>query len=93
MLIALFLFAALVLFLLYLAAPTEILSAIAAGVIITIIVAAVCALSYLMVAGIFWLICWGFGLTIWSWRLSFGFWVAFELLCLLFKQASKGGKD
>lgn len=38
--------------------------------------------SYLVVAGIFWLICWAFGLAWFAWKTAFGIWLVLLLLWL-----------
>ena len=40
----------------------------------------VLAVSFFSTAGILWLINWAFGLTFWSWKTSFGIWLAISLL-------------
>lgn len=35
--------------------------------------------TYLVVAGIFWLICWAFGLACFSWKIAFGIWLVLLL--------------
>lgn len=39
-------------------------------------------LSYLFIAGVWWVICWCFDLSIWSWKTTFGVW----LICVLTNQ-------
>jgi hypothetical protein len=40
----------------------------------------VCTASFFATAGILWLINWAFGLSFWSWKVSFGVWLALALL-------------
>ena len=56
---------------------------------VAIILVAVCAISFFAVAGILYGICWAFNLTFWSWKASFGIWLAMFLLSSVF---SSGGK-
>lgn len=48
------------------------------GIILVLVIFAV--VTYLMVAGLFWLVCWCFALSCWSWKTAFGMW----LLCIMF---------
>lgn len=44
-------------------------------------------ISYLAIAGAWWVICWCFDLSIWSWRTTFGVWLA----CVLINQFNNMG--
>lgn len=44
-------------------------------------------LSYLFIAGAWWVVCWCFDLSIWSWKTTFGVWIA----CLLINQFNNMG--
>lgn len=91
MFIALFLFAALVLLLLFLAAPSEMLQMIGAVILLIIVFAVVEAASFGLVAGVFWLICWAFGLTIFSWKIAFGIWLVLEVVIAIGRAIFKRG--
>lgn len=44
-------------------------------------------LSYLFIAGVWWVICWCFDLSIWSWKTTLGVW----LICVLINQFNNMG--
>ena len=44
-------------------------------------------LSYLFVAGAWWVICWCFDLSIWSWKTTLGAWI----VCVLINQFNNMG--
>lgn len=48
------------------------------GIILVLTIFAI--VTYLMVAGLFWLVCWCFSLSFWSWKAALGMW----LLCIMF---------
>lgn len=37
-------------------------------------------LSYLFIAGAWWVICWCFDLSIWSWKTTLGAWIVYVLI-------------
>lgn len=47
----------------------------------------VLGLSYLFIAGAWWIVCWCFDLSIWSWKTTLGVWIA----CLLINQFNNMG--
>ncbi len=48
------------------------------AIILTLILFGV--VTYLIVAGLFWIVCWCFSLPYWSWKTAFGAWI----LCIMF---------
>lgn len=42
------------------------------------------AISFLVIAGLFWLICWAFSLTF-TWKVAFGIWLIWTLIYTLIK--------
>lgn len=80
---------AIVLFLAYLAIPDEILANIGIvtgmSILAVLIGLAIGAISFLVIAGILWLICWAFSLTF-SWKIAFGIWLILLILRWVFSR-------
>ena len=59
--------------------------------VIVIIITVICilVLSYFATAGLFWLICWGFGMTF-SWKIATAVWAIIFILGSIFR-GGKGG--
>lgn len=78
MAVSIVLFAALVIFLLFLAAP-QVLATIGAVILGIAIIILYAAASFFVAAALVWLICWSFSLTF-SWKIAFGVYVIVLLI-------------
>lgn len=56
-------------------------------VLFILLMIALLGISYLIIAGAWWIICWCFDLSIWSWKTTLGVWIA----CLLINQFNHMG--
>lgn len=64
----------------------------------TILLAVLFFVSYLVIsffatAGVLWVINWAFSLSFWSWKTSFGIWLALALLSCSVKVKMRGDAD
>ncbi len=67
-----------------LAVSTDTLISIGFAIVGGLLAAAILGISFLLTAGIFWLICWAFALTF-SWKIAFGCWLVVLVLQSIFK--------
>ena len=59
-----------------------------AGLIAILIIVVVFTLSFLVIAGMYWIVCWAFGM-VFSWQIAVGVWVVYTVLSSMFQSVSK----
>lgn len=73
-------------FLMALAIPSELLEGLCQLLFCIIIIIVGLAISFAIVAGLYWVICWAFSLTF-SWKIAIGIWVIVTILRNIFKSS------